>query len=126
MQPAEAVLVHHVHPAKIGADITASVVSDGLLCKHKPRIAVAVRVLLPAAGSAAVLGLADLGALARTRPGQYVLDHMPPSAQAVRLAGDAVMGFGAYRHSRALLLLGAALVAAGWSHAAWPRPSRRQ
>ena len=82
----------------------------------------------PAAGGrfAAVLGLADLGALARTRPGQYVLDHMPPSAQAVRLAGDAVMGFGAYRHSRALLLLGAALVAAGWSHAAWPRPSRRQ
>ena len=39
-----------------------------------------------------MLGLADLGALARTRPGQYVLDHMPPSAQAVRLAGDAVMG----------------------------------
>ena len=92
MQPAEAVLVHHIHPAKIGADITASVVSDVLLWKHKPRIAVAVRVLLPAAGSAAVLGLADLGALARTRPGQYVLDHMPPSAQAVRLAGDAVMG----------------------------------
>jgi hypothetical protein len=126
MQPAEAVLVHQVHPAKTGADITASVVSDVPLWKHKPRIAVAVRVLLPAVGSAAVLGLADLGALARTRPGQYVLDHMPTSAQAVRLAGDAVMGFGAYRHSRALLLLGAALVAAGWSHAAWPRPSRRQ
>ena len=92
MQPAEAVLVHQVHPAKTGADITASVVSDVPLWKHKPRIAVAVRVLLPAVGSAAVLGLADLGALARTRPGQYVLDHMPPSAQAVRLAGDAVMG----------------------------------
>jgi hypothetical protein len=124
MAPAEAVLVHQVHPAKIGADITASVVSDVLLWKHKPRIAVAVRVLLPAAGSAAVLELADLGALAGTRRGQCVVDHMPPSAQAVRLAGDAVMGFGAYRHSRALLLLGAALVAASWSHAAWPRPSR--
>ena len=57
MQPAEAVLVHHVHPAKIGADITASVVSDVLLCKHKPRIAVAVRVLLPAAGSPRCWGL---------------------------------------------------------------------
>ena len=57
MQPAEAVLVHHVHPAKIGADITASVVSDVLLWKHKPRIAVAVRVLLPAAGSPRCWGL---------------------------------------------------------------------
>jgi hypothetical protein len=126
MQPAETVLVHQVHPVKLGADITASAVSDVLLWKHKPRTAVAVRVLLPVAGSAAVLGLADLGPLARTRRGQYVTGHMPPSAQLVRLAGDAVMGFGAYRHSRALLLLGAALVAAGWSHPAWPRPSRRQ
>jgi hypothetical protein len=122
VQPAKWVLVHQVHPVKIGADITASVVSDVLLWKHKPRTAVAVRVLLPAAGTAAVLGLADLGALARTRRGQYVMDHLPPSAQAVRLAGDAVMGLGAHRHSRPLLLLGATLVAAGWSHPAWPRP----
>ena len=126
MHPAETVLVHQVHPAKPGADITASVASDVLLCKHKHRTAVAVRVLLPAAGSAAALGLADAGALASTRRGQYVMEHTPPSAQAVRLAGDAVMGFGAYRHSRALLLPGAALVAADWSHPAWPRPSRRQ
>jgi hypothetical protein len=126
MQPAETVLVHQVHPIKIGADITASAVSDVLFWKHKPRTAVTVRVLLPVAGSTAVLGLADLGALTRTRRGQYVIDHMPPSAQAVRLAGDAVMGFGAYRHSRALLLLGAALVAAGWSHPAWPRLSSCQ
>ncbi len=118
MQPAEPVLVHQVHPAKIGADTTASAVSDVLLWKHKPRTAVTVRDLLPVAGSAAVLGLADLGALARTRRGQHVTDHMPPSAQGVRLAGDAAMGFGAYRHSRALLLLGAAFVAAGWSHPA--------
>jgi hypothetical protein len=126
MQPAETVPVHQVHPVKSGADITASVVSDVLLWKHKPRTAVTVRVLLPVAGSAAVLGLADLGELARTRPGQDVLHHTPPSAQAVRLAGDAVMGFGAYRHSRALLLLGAALIVAGWSHPAWPRPSSCQ
>jgi hypothetical protein len=124
--PAETVLVRQVHPVKIGADITASAVSDVLLWTHKPRTAATVRVLLPAAGSAAVLGLADLGALAKTRRGQYVTGHMPPSAQAVRLAGDAVTGSGAYRHSRALLLPGAALAAAGWSHPAWPRlPSCR-
>ena len=121
MQPADKLLVHQVHPAKIGADVTASVVSNALLWRGRPKAALAVRVALPAAGSLAVLTLADLDALARTAPGRYMLVHMPPSAQAVRLAGDALMARGARRHSFALLLAGAAVVAVGWSHAAWPR-----
>ena len=121
MQLADKILVHQVHPAKIGADVTASMVSNILLWKEQPKTAVTVRVLLSVAGSAAVLSLADLDALAKTRRGQYVLAHMPPSAQAVRLAGDALMGFGAHRRSFALLLAGAGIIAAGWSHAAWPR-----
>jgi hypothetical protein len=52
-----------------------------------------------------------------------VLAHMPPSAQAVRLAGDALMGLGAHRRSAALLIAGALVIAAGWSHAAWPERS---
>jgi hypothetical protein len=123
MQLADKVLVHQVHPAKIGADVTASVVSNVLLWKGRRGPAVAVRFLLPAAGSAAVLSLADLDALGRTPQGRYVLAHMPPSAQAVRLAGDALMGFGARRRSVALLLAGVAVIAVGWSHGAWPRIS---
>ena len=124
MQLADKVLVHQVHPAKVGADATASLISNVLLWKGgRPGIALAVRFLLPVAGSAAVLSLADLDALARTRRGRYVLAHMPPSAQAVRLAGDAVMGFGARRHSVPLLIAGAAVVVAGWSYGAWPRTS---
>jgi hypothetical protein len=53
-----------------------------------------------------------------------VLVHMPPSAQAVRLAGDALMGLGAHRRSAALLIAGAIVIAAGWSHAAWPAKRR--
>src|SRR5260370_41946046 len=64
-------------------------------------------------------------ALAKTRRGQYVLKHMPPSAQALRLAGDALMGFGAYRRSFALVVAGAVVIAAGWAQAAWPRTSSR-
>ena len=86
----------------------------------------AVRVILPVAGSAAVLVLADLDGLSRTRRGRYVLAHMPPSAQAVRLAGDAMMGVGAYRRSAMLLLAGAAIIGAGWSHALWPQPAARR
>src|SRR5690348_12594791 len=120
MQLADKAVVHQVHPAKIGADITASVISNALLWNRRPKSAIAVRVLLPVAGSLAVLTMADLDALATTRPGRYVLAHMPPTAQAMRLAGDALMGLGAHRRSAALVMAGAAVIAAGWSHAAWP------
>lgn len=120
MELAGKILVHQVHPVKIGADVTASAVSNILLWRARPKAALAVRILLPVAGSLAVLGLADLDALATTGPGQYVLRHMPPSAQAVRLAGDAVMAIGARRHRPALLIGGAAIIAVGWSHALWP------
>jgi hypothetical protein len=93
MQLADRVLVHQVHPAKIGADVTASLVSNALLWANKPKTAIAVRILVPVAGSAAVLSRADLGALAVTRRGRYVLAHMLPAAQAVRLAGDALMAW---------------------------------
>jgi hypothetical protein len=120
MQLADKIRVHQVHPVKIGADVAASVVSNIMLWQARPKMALAVRVLVPVAGSLAVLGLADLDALAKTRQGQYVLRHMPPSAQAVRLAGDAVMAMGARRHRPALLAGGAAVIVAGWSHALWP------
>ena len=120
MELADRVLVHQVHPAKIGADVTASVISNVLLWRARPKAAIAVRVLLPLAGSAALLRFADLDALARTGRGRYVLAHMPPSAQALRLAGDAMMGLGAYRHRRVLIVAGVAVVVAGWSHAVWP------
>ena len=126
MRPADRVLVHQVHPAKIGADVTASIVSNVLLWRARPKAAIAVRLLLPLAGSAAVLRFADLDALARTGRGKYVLAHMPPSAQAVRLAGDALMGLGAYRHRYALIIAGGAVVVAGWSHGVWPSAAGRR
>ena len=124
MRASEKVLVHQVHPAKIGADVSASLVSNVLLWQGRSKAALVVRVVLPVVGSAAVLGLADLDALARTRRGRYVLAHMPPSAQAVRLAGDAVMGLGAHRRNVALLVAGAAVIVAGWSYGVWPRTDR--
>ena len=126
MRMAEGALLHQVHPVKISADVTASIVSNVLLWRERPVTAVAVRYALPIASSAAVLGLADLDALSRTRRGRYVLAHMPPAAQAARLAGDALMGFGAYRRNPALFAAGAAVIVLGWSHGFWTQriPSR--
>jgi|SRR5580658_4297519 hypothetical protein len=125
MRMSEGALLQQVHPAKISADLMASVISDVLLWRERPVTAVAIRCVVPIASSAAVLGLADLDALSRTRRGKYVLAHMPPSAQATRLAGDAVMAFGAYRRNAPLFAAGAALVMLGWSHPLWPRPAGR-
>jgi hypothetical protein len=125
MQLDEKVLVHQVHPAKVAADVTASVVSNVLLWRGRPKAGLAVRVVLPMAGSGIVLAVADLEALAQAKRGQYVLAHMPASAQAVRLAGDALMGLGAHRRSVALLALGAVVIVTGWSHAVWPQARSR-
>lgn len=121
MRMGEGALLHQVHPAKISVDVTASIISNVLLWRERPVTAIAVRCVLPIAGSAAVLGLGDLEALARTRRGRYVLAHMPPAAQAARLAGDALMGMGAYRRNPSLLAVGAAVVLLGWSHGLWSR-----
>ena len=67
MRFAEKILVHQVHPAKVGADVTASALSNVLLWKARPKAALAARILLPVAGSVAVLTLADLDALAKSR-----------------------------------------------------------
>jgi len=121
MRLADGAVIHQVHAAKLGADVGAAVLSNVLLWRERPAAAMAVRLLVPVAASGAVLALADLDGLSRTRRGRYVLAHMPPSAQAIRLAGDALMGLGAYRRSASLLFAGAAVICAGWSHGLWPR-----
>ncbi|MFG1658417.1 hypothetical protein ACGFIY_18020 [Micromonospora chersina] len=126
MRLSDQVLVHQVHPVKIAADVTASLISNLLLWRAHPTAAAAVRVALPVAGSLAVLRLADLDTLTRTRRGQWVRAHMPASAQAVRLAGDALMAVGAGRRSPSLLSVGALVIAAGWAHPWWPHRSRRR
>ncbi|MGI9008445.1 MAG: hypothetical protein ACR2FU_20010 [Streptosporangiaceae bacterium] len=120
MRFADGAVIHQVHPAKIGADVAASVLSDVLAWHGRPRAALAVRVVVPVAASVAVLAAADLDGLSRTRRGRYVLVHMPLAAQGVRLAGDAMMGVGAGRRRVGLMAAGAVLIGAGWAHPLWP------
>jgi hypothetical protein len=120
-----ALLVHQVHPAKLAADIGASVGSLALLWRGHRRSAMAVHVAVPLLGSAVVLATADLPRLATTPAGRYVQRHMPPGAQALRLAGDALTVQGARWHRAGLIGAGLALVAAGWSHGLLPGVRRR-
>jgi hypothetical protein len=65
MQLADKVLVHQVHPAKLGADVTASLVSNVLLWKAQPKNAVALT------------GAASLS-LSLVRPSSRSAGHMRP------------------------------------------------
>jgi hypothetical protein len=57
-------LVHQVHPGKLAADITASVVSSALLWRGRLLCGLVVHYLVPPLGSALVLARADLARLA--------------------------------------------------------------
>src|SRR5260370_29127638 len=84
----DAILVHQVPPVKLAFDIAASLVSNALLWQHRLAAGLASRYLLPIAGSALVLGFADLDRLRNTKRGQYVLCHMPPASTSLRLGAD--------------------------------------
>ena len=80
-------LLYQVHPAKLAADGSADVVSTWLMWQRRVPAAL-LAGFLPAGIGSAIVSRRDLSGLRRTRPGHYVLTHMPPSAQAVRFAGQ--------------------------------------
>lgn len=111
----QALLLHQVHAAKLATDISAGIVSGWLMWQRRVPAAL-LSGFLPAVIASAVVTRRDLSALADTRRGRYVLAHMPPAAQALRLAGQVVAWRAEYEHSPAGIVAGHALVAAGWSH----------
>ena len=115
-----ALLLHQIHPAKLGTDITAEIASGILLWQRKPTAGVLVRLVPPAIASA-VLIRSNLEPLAHTARGRYVLAHMPPAAQGIRAAGDVLTAWGSWRRSPPMILAGAIIIAAGWSCGLRPR-----
>jgi hypothetical protein len=113
----EGLLLHQVHCAKLCADVAASIVSLALIWKGHRRLGLIVHLGIPVLASAVLLR-ADTETLRSTRRGKYVLKHMPPAAQAVRLVGDAVMTVGAVRRDIFVIAIGTLVVVVGWSHGA--------
>jgi hypothetical protein len=111
----EDLLLHQVHWAKLVADVATSGVSLALIWKGHRRLGLSIHFGIPVLASAVLLR-ADIGPLRSTRRGRYVLKHMPPAAQTVRLAGDGVMTIGAWRRNGLVIAVGTLVVVAGWSH----------
>jgi len=111
----EDLVLHQIHWTKLAADAAAEIVSLPLIWTGRRTVGLVVHFLTPAIASVALLR-ADTTRLRSTRRGRYVLKHMPPAAQAVRLAGDVVMTAGAWQRDGLLVAAGALIVVAGWSH----------
>jgi hypothetical protein len=116
----DARLLHQVHPAKLATDISAELVSGVLLWRQQPAWGLAVPFLPPIVASAVVLHWVDVEALRNHPAGRYVLVHMPPAAEVVRLAGDAMMAYGAWRRRPAVVAAGIVMVGLGWSRGLLP------
>ena len=107
-------LLHQVHPVKIATDVTAALVSVLLMWDRRKLVALTV-AFVPALLASAVLIHSDLSGLRDTRRGRYVLTHMPPAAQVMRLLGQVLIWWAAYRHRRTGILLGTLVIVGGWS-----------
>ena len=116
-------LLHQVHPVKLATDISASIVSDVLLWQH--RLPAGVVVLLgPSVVVTTLLLRQDRDLNPDSAAGQYALQHMPPSMQALRAASAIVTALGAWRRSPLLIGVGYLLTLTGWSHGVLSRLSR--
>ena len=109
-------LLHQVHAAKLATDITFGIVSIVLMWRHRVVSAFVIAFVPAIVASALVLRL-DLSGLQDTRRGEYVLAHMPPTAQAVRMLGQIVTWLAAYQRRPSGIVAGILITLSGWSFA---------
>jgi len=118
MTTSEKILYHQIHPLKLAADISASIVSGYFVWQHELLVAM-ISAFAPAIiASLLIMRFADLEWLKESRLGHYIRRTMSRTIEAWRFGGQIVMWIGAWYHSWLLILLGALLVLAAWSFGA--------
>ena len=114
MTLAEKALYHQIHPAKLGTDIAAFIVSLFVLWQHRLLAGLLLHFVPPIVASALVIAYVDLTPQKNSRFGRYVARMMTRPIEASRLFGDIVSVFGAWYHSGLIIAAGLAIVLAAW------------
>jgi hypothetical protein len=100
----EKVLYHQIHPAKLAADVSGSIVSTYLMWRRR--------------------WYADLERRKHSRFGRYMRLYMDRRAlDAWRFFGQVVMWVGAWYRVGKLIPIGWAIVVAAWTSGAWRKPT---
>ena len=120
----EKLLYHQIHPAKLAADITGSLISTSLMWRRKFGPAMLTAFVPAILGSALVLRFADLERLKQSPFGHYIRQFMTRRIEAWRFGGQVVMWVGAWYRQFWLIATGVATVIAAWMSGRW-RTSRR-
>jgi hypothetical protein len=126
MTPRERVLLHQAHPAKLATDVATAAISLALLWSGRLAAALVVMWVPSIAVSVYLVRRGKLNEVRRSRLGRYVLEHMTPVMEALRLAGMVVMALGAWLHLAAELVAGLCMIVGGWLLGAVAPPARRR
>jgi hypothetical protein len=120
----ERVVYQQAHPLKLFVDISAGAGALALFWAQAWGPALALGMTAPALASVLVLRFADLERVSRSRLGARARKAMRGPMQVLRLVGFGLTGYGAWYHLGMVLVVGLALIVAGWTGAT-PSPQRR-
>ena len=112
----ERMLFHQVHPAKLGTDVAAAIVSFYFLWRHELILSLLIHFIPPPIASLIVMRYANLDGYKDSLLGAYLLRYMTSAAQAARLVGDLIMVFASWFHSVRFIAMGLLIVMAAWSY----------
>jgi hypothetical protein len=121
----EKVLFHQVHPAKLGTDIAAAIVSLYFFWQHDLLAGIITHFVPPPIASFAVMRFVDLAPYKNSRLGAYLSRYMTRTAEGVRFAGDLITVFAAWYRSLLGIAAGLALILGAWTYGLMPRWKRR-
>ena len=119
----EKVLYHQIHPAKLVADVGASLASTYLMW-HRRFVAAMLAAFVPAVlASVLVIRYADLERRKHSRFGRYMHRYIDWRVSAWRSLGQVVMWFGARYRVGKLIPIGLAIVVGAWASGVWRKPT---
>jgi hypothetical protein len=120
----EKVLYHQIHPAKLAADVGASLVSTYLMWRHKCVAALLSAFVPSTIASVLVIRYADLEKRKGSSFGRYIGGYMNRRVEAWRFFGQVVIWVGAWHRVGKLIPIGWAIVVGAWVSGIWRKPTK--
>ena len=120
----EKVLYQQIHPAKLVADVSGSIVSTYLMGRRRFAWAMLAAFVPAIVASVLVIAYADLERRKNSPFGRYMRRNMDRRVlDAWRFFGQVLMWVGAWYRVGKLVPIGAATVVAAWVSGLWRRPT---
>ena len=121
----EKVLYHQIHPAKLAADVSGSLLSTYLMWRRRFAWAMLAAFVPAVLASVLVIRYADLERRKHSRFGRYMGRYMDRRVlDAWRFFGQVLMWVGAWYRVGKLVPIGVATVVAAWVSGLWRKPAK--